>query len=98
MYLPLQVYPGGKCVSKEAFPEAFAVHMKAAHFTKLEGFVSGPFVCGAEPQSADFHRAPVCIISAHAIRALSARARSLRHTRTPRSLVDTQSSRCWISI
>jgi len=49
------VYPGGKCASKQAFPEAFSAHVAQAHFAKLEGFVSGPFICGAEPQSADFH-------------------------------------------
>jgi len=41
--------------TKEMFPAALETHMQAAHFKKLEAFCKGPYMCGAVPQSADFH-------------------------------------------
>lgn len=39
------------------FKAALTAHMDGAlgHFTKLDGFCKGPYMCGAKPQSADFH-------------------------------------------
>ena len=39
------------------FKPALEGHMKGAatHLAKLEGFCSGPFMCGDAPQSGDFH-------------------------------------------
>ena len=43
--------------TKEDFPAALTKHFGSAtgHFTKLEGFCKGPYMCGAAPQSGDFH-------------------------------------------
>lgn len=55
------VYPKGVvqgATTAEEFPEAAKEHLaqKAnAHFTKLEGFCAGPYMCGPKPQSGDFH-------------------------------------------
>jgi glutathione S-transferase len=52
------VYPFGSVKTKDEFPGALKTHMEksvATHFGKLEGFCLGPYVCGAEPQSSDFH-------------------------------------------
>jgi len=52
------VYPfSGVCKDKADFPAALERHLKGAagHFGKLEQGVRGPFLCGAAPQSADFH-------------------------------------------
>jgi len=56
--LMLIVYPFGAIKTKDAFAEGAAKHIDGdgmANFTKLEGFCAGPFMCGAEPQSGDFH-------------------------------------------
>merc|ERR1719199_2401194 len=44
--------PAGK-----EFKPAYEKHFEGAkaHLKKLEGFCTGPFMCGAAPQSADFH-------------------------------------------
>jgi len=51
------VYPFGAVKTKEEFPAAAAKHMDGAkgHFTKLEGFCKGKYMCGDAPQSGDFH-------------------------------------------
>jgi glutathione S-transferase len=52
------VYGFSKVVpSKDEFPAGLAKHMQGAatHLTKLEGHCVGPFMCGAAPQSSDFH-------------------------------------------
>merc|ERR1712087_105893 len=50
----MKVVYGG---TDEGFPGAFTQHLEGAakHFAKLEAFVKGPYVCGADPQSSDFH-------------------------------------------
>jgi len=56
--LMLVVYPFGKAKTKEEFPEVAASHIDGSatnNFTKLEGFCQGPFMCGDEVQSGDFH-------------------------------------------
>eukprot|EP00928_Gymnodinium_smaydae_P021544 TRINITY_DN1841_c0_g1_i1.p1 TRINITY_DN1841_c0_g1~~TRINITY_DN1841_c0_g1_i1.p1 ORF type:complete len:247 (-),score=66.38 TRINITY_DN1841_c0_g1_i1:149-889(-) len=52
------VYPFGTVKTKEEFPEAAKAHLENSaktNFTKLEGFCVGPYMCGAAPQSGDFH-------------------------------------------
>jgi len=52
------VYPFGAIKTKEEFPAGAGEHIDGsgmANFTKLEGFCVGPFMCGDEPQSGDFH-------------------------------------------
>ena len=52
------VYPFSKVKSKDDFPDALKTHMESCgktHLTKLEGFCVGPYMCGPEPQSSDFH-------------------------------------------
>eukprot|EP00316_Scyphosphaera_apsteinii_P009026 CAMPEP_0119304024 /NCGR_PEP_ID=MMETSP1333-20130426/5343_1 /TAXON_ID=418940 /ORGANISM="Scyphosphaera apsteinii, Strain RCC1455" /LENGTH=243 /DNA_ID=CAMNT_0007306829 /DNA_START=47 /DNA_END=778 /DNA_ORIENTATION=- len=51
------VYPFGSVKTKDEFPAAANKHMESAtaHFTKLEGFCKGPYMCGSAPQSGDFH-------------------------------------------
>ena len=51
---------GGTVVYNPAnspFKPALEKHMESAttHFTKLEGFCKGPYMCGGAMQSADFH-------------------------------------------
>jgi len=56
--LMLIVYPFGAIKTKDGFAEGAGKHIDGdamTNFTKLEGFCEGPFMCGAEPQSADFH-------------------------------------------
>jgi len=56
--LMLVVYPFGSAKTKEQFPDAAKTHIEGTattNFAKLEGFCQGPFMCGAEPQSGDFH-------------------------------------------
>lgn len=51
------VYPFAG-VAKADFAAALAKHLGGAartHLAKLEAFCAGPFLCGDEPQSADFH-------------------------------------------
>lgn len=50
--------PVGHTETHGEFPEAARKHMAGpvkAHFTKLEGFCKGPYMCGDKPQSGDFH-------------------------------------------
>jgi glutathione S-transferase len=52
------VYPGNGVNDKGAFPEAAKKHLDDStktNMTKLEGFCKGTFMCGAAPQSGDFH-------------------------------------------
>lgn len=53
------VYPfAGQVKTKEEFPDAARKHLSNSvktHLTKLEGFCVGPYMCGASPQSGDFH-------------------------------------------
>lgn len=50
------VYPfAGAVKTEDQLPEAFTAHLESAHFAKLEGFCKGPYMCGAMPQSGDFH-------------------------------------------
>merc|ERR1711924_42025 len=52
------VYPFGNVKTKEEFPAAAKDHLEKSaktNFTKLEGFCKGPYMCGAAPQSGDFH-------------------------------------------
>jgi len=51
------VYPfAGKVTDAAQLPEKFTAHMEgAASFSKLEGMCKGPYMCGAAPQSGDFH-------------------------------------------
>lgn len=56
--LMLIVYPIGAIKTKDGFAEGAAAHIDGdmtTNFTKLEGFCAGPFMCGDEPQSGDFH-------------------------------------------
>jgi len=56
--LMLIVYPFGAIKTKDGFAEGAGKHIDGdmtGNFTKLEGFCVGPFMCGAEPQSGDFH-------------------------------------------
>merc|ERR1711865_873684 len=56
--VPNVVYSFGACKTKEEFPAVAAKHFEGSmstHFTKLEGFCVGPFMCGDEPESGDFH-------------------------------------------
>merc|ERR1712217_603357 len=51
-------YPFGAAKTKDEFPAVAKKHLAESaktHFTKLEGFCKGPFMCGASPQSGDFH-------------------------------------------
>jgi glutathione S-transferase len=48
----IKVVYGGE---KAEWQAKFEKHLEFAHFTKLEGFCAGPYMCGAEMQSADFH-------------------------------------------
>mmetsp|Transcript_35272 Transcript_35272/g.56752 ORF Transcript_35272/g.56752 Transcript_35272/m.56752 type:complete len:259 (+) Transcript_35272:59-835(+) len=51
----MKVVYGG---TKEELPADMAKHMQgpaAGHLGKLEGFCKGPFLCGGQVQSADFH-------------------------------------------
>ena len=56
---PRSQYPfAGKVATKADFPSALKSHLEGSattNFTKLEGFCKGPFMCGAVPQSGDFH-------------------------------------------
>uniref|UniRef100_A0A6V3YXP7 glutathione transferase n=1 Tax=Prymnesium polylepis TaxID=72548 RepID=A0A6V3YXP7_9EUKA len=52
------VYPFGAVKTPEQLPEGFKGHLEGSgttNFTKLEGFCKGPYMCGAAPQSGDFH-------------------------------------------
>jgi len=52
------VYPFGAIKEKAGFAEGAGKHIDGdmtGTFTKLEGFCVGPFMCGDEPQSGDFH-------------------------------------------
>jgi len=52
------VYPFGQAKTKEEFPAVAQAHIDGSttnNLTKLEGFCEGPFMCGDEPQSGDFH-------------------------------------------
>jgi len=52
------VYPFGPAKTQEEFPDVAKKHMESSaktNFTKLEGFCEGPYMCGASPQSGDFH-------------------------------------------
>jgi glutathione S-transferase len=52
------VYPFGAIKTRAEFPEALVKHMDscaAGHFAKLNAHCVGPFMCGPQPQSADFH-------------------------------------------
>eukprot|EP00928_Gymnodinium_smaydae_P062349 TRINITY_DN46234_c0_g1_i1.p1 TRINITY_DN46234_c0_g1~~TRINITY_DN46234_c0_g1_i1.p1 ORF type:complete len:268 (-),score=54.91 TRINITY_DN46234_c0_g1_i1:116-865(-) len=52
------VYPFGSVKTKDEFPDAAKAHLESSaktNFTKLEGFCVGPYMCGAAPQSGDFH-------------------------------------------
>merc|ERR1711871_484229 len=51
------VYPFGSVKTKEEFPEAAKSHLEKSkgHFTKLNAFCKGPYMCGADIQSGDFH-------------------------------------------
>merc|ERR1711865_644466 len=51
------VYPFGAVKGAEAFSAALEAHMggAAGHFAKFEAFITGPYICGAAPSSADFH-------------------------------------------
>jgi len=52
------VYPFGDAKTKEEFPEVAKKHLTDStktNMTKLEGFCKGPYMCGAEPRSGDFH-------------------------------------------
>jgi len=53
------VYPfSGKVKTKEDFPNGAKEHLASSaktNLTKLEGFCVGPYMCGASPQSGDFH-------------------------------------------
>lgn len=56
--LMLIVYPFGPIKDKADFPEGAGRHIDGSantNFTKLEGYCQGPFMCGDEPQSGDFH-------------------------------------------
>lgn len=56
--LMLIVYPWGNIKTKDGFAEGAAKHIDGdmmTNFTKLNGFCVGPFMCGDEPQSGDFH-------------------------------------------
>ncbi|KAL1528647.1 hypothetical protein AB1Y20_009985 [Prymnesium parvum] len=51
------VYPSIKGVTLEKFPEALEKHMNGSaknHFSKLEKYCTGPYMCGAKPQTCDF--------------------------------------------
>jgi len=46
------------CGSDDEFPSVAQSHLEGSctsNFTKLEGFCKGPYMCGAAPQSSDFH-------------------------------------------
>lgn len=52
------VYPFADVKEKGQFPEAAKKHLESSvktNMTKLEGFCKGPYMCGKEPQSGDFH-------------------------------------------
>merc|ERR1711865_576493 len=52
------VYPFHGIKGADAFTVALGEHMTGkakGHFGKLEGFVTGLYICGAAPSSADFH-------------------------------------------
>merc|ERR1711934_596375 len=52
------VYPFGAIKSKEEFPAAAKAHVEGGmktHLTKLNAFCKGPYMCGADIQSGDFH-------------------------------------------
>jgi len=52
------VYPFGAAKTKEEFPAVAGDHLDssaATNFTKLEGVCKGPYMCGAAPESGDFH-------------------------------------------
>lgn len=56
--LMLVVYPWGKAKTKDEFPEVAKKHMESSaktNFGKLDNYCQGPYMCGAAPQSGDFH-------------------------------------------
>jgi glutathione S-transferase len=52
------VYPFGEAKTKEEFPAVAKKHLEGStvtNLTKLESFCQGPYMCGDQPQSGDFH-------------------------------------------